>query len=127
MAEFKRSWMCMAMVLPAAAFGQFFNGTGVDSPNSTRPWVDFKLNPKTKIKLELRDASVDNILAMYEKASGVTIVKDPALVGKMTVTSAKPVTLNDAFAILKANLDLKGYDLSKDGSFLVIKNRNTGF
>ncbi len=126
MAEFKKSWICMSLLLPAAAFGQFFNGTGLDGPNSSKPWVDFKLNPKTKIKLDFRDASVDNILAMYEKASGITIVKDPALVGKMTVTSAKPVSLNDAYSILKANLDLKGYDLSKDGSFLVIKNRNGG-
>ncbi len=122
----KKSWMFMAMLLPGVAFGQFFNGTGVDSPNSNKPWTDFKLNPKTRIKLDFRDASVDNILAMYEKASGITIVKDPALIGKMSVTSAKPVSLNDAYAILKANLDLKGYDLNKDGSFLVIKNRNNG-
>ncbi len=126
MLEFKKSWMCASLVLPAAAFGQFLNGTGVDSASSTRPWVDFKLNAKTRIKLDFRDASVDNILSMYEKASGITIVKDPTLTGKMTVTSAKPVPLNDAFQILKANLDLKGFDISKDGSFLVIKNRNGG-
>ncbi len=124
--EIKRSWMCMAMLLPGLAFGQFFTGSGVDSPNSIRPWMDFKLNTKTKIKLDFRDANVDSIIGLYEKASGVTIVKDPTLTGKITITSAKPVTLNDAFAILKANLDLKGFDITKDGNFLVIKNRTQG-
>lgn len=125
MLEFKKSWMCLSVLLPAAAFGQFFNGTGTDGPNATKPWADFKLNAKTRIKLDFRDASVDNVLAMFEKASGITIVKDPTLTGKVTITSAKPVSLNDAFSILKANLDLKGFDLSKEGSFLEIKNRNS--
>ncbi len=125
MLEFKKSWMCLSVLLPVAAFGQFFNGTGTDGPNATKPWADFKLNAKTRIKLDFRDASVDNVLAMFEKASGITIVKDPTLTGKVTITSAKPVSLNDAFSILKANLDLKGFDLSKEGNFLEIKNRNS--
>ncbi|MDR3689017.1 MAG: secretin N-terminal domain-containing protein [Fimbriimonas sp.] len=124
--EIKKSWMCMAMMLPGLAFGQFFTGGGVDTPNSIRPWMDFKLNPKTKVKLDFRDAGIDNIISLYEKESGITIVKDPTLTGKITVTSAKPVSLSDAFAILKANLDLKGFEITKDGSFLVIKNRNGG-
>jgi len=126
MVEIKKSWMGMAMMLPGLAFGQFFTGSGVDTPNSIRPWMDFKLNPKTRVKLDLRDANVDNVLELYERESGVTIVKDPTLTGKMTITSAKSVSLNDAFAILKANLDLKGFNLSKDGNFLVIKNQNGG-
>ncbi len=111
------------MLLPGLAFGQFFTGSGVDTPNSIRPWMDFKLNAKTRVKLDFRDANIDSIISFFEKASGVTIVKDPALVGKVTITSAKPVSLNDAFAILKANLDLKGYDMTKDGTFLILKSR----
>ncbi len=104
-----------------AAMGQakFDFGGG---QTTDKPWEEFKL-PKTTVQLNFHNAGVDNVLALYQKLSGVTIVKDPALTGQITITSAKSVPLKDAFNILSTTLKLKGFDMEKDGSLLVIKQR----
>ncbi|HRJ97890.1 MAG TPA: secretin N-terminal domain-containing protein, partial [Fimbriimonadaceae bacterium] len=105
-------------LLPLAGLAQFDGGGG-----SSRPWEQFKLNPSTRIKLDFRNANVDNVLSIYQKTSGVTIVKDPALTGAITVTSASAVSLNEAFQILSTTLGLKNFELRKDGNLLVIRQR----
>lgn len=102
-------------VVPIEAMGQFVTGA------SSHPWEGFKLDAKTKVKVEFRNSNIDNIISFYERVSGVTIVKDPTLTGGLTVTSAKAVSLNDAFQILSTTLSLKNYDLLKDGNLLVIR------
>ncbi|AIE87574.1 general secretion pathway protein D [Fimbriimonas ginsengisoli Gsoil 348] len=107
--------------MPVMAMGQFVTGANGETG---RPWEDFKLNPKSRIKLDYRNSNIDMILSMYQKATGITIVKDPNLVGGLTLTSAKPVSLNDAFQILSTTLSLKGFDMAKDGNLLVIRQKN---
>lgn len=107
------------MALPLVAPAQFDIGGGESGP----PWKSFKLNPKTRIKLDFRNANPDMVISLLSKTSGVTIVKDPALKQPLTITSAKPVPLNDAFQIFKTVLDLAGYDLQKDNTVLVIRKR----
>ena len=92
-----------------------------DSGGTQQPWADLKLNPKTRLQLDYRNSSIDAIIAMYQRASGITIVKDPSLSGNFTLSSAKPVSLDDAFQILATTLKLKGYNLRKEGKLLVIK------
>ena len=92
-----------------------------DSGGTAEPWAALKLNPKTRLQLDYRNSSIDAIIAMYQRASGVTIVKDPSLTGNLTLSSAKPVSLNDAFQILATTLKLKGYNLRNEGKLLVIK------
>ena len=92
-----------------------------DSGGTQRPWAALKLNPKTRLQLDYRNSSIDAIIAMYQRASGVTIVKDPTLTGNLTLSSAKPVSLDDAFQILATTLKLKGYNLRSEGKLLVIK------
>lgn len=118
-----------AVLLPVLASAQFDFGGGSQSGN---PWDSLKLNPKTRISLNFKNASVDAVIELLSKTSGITIVKDPALTGAITVTSAKPVSLNDAFQILSATLSLKGFNMSKLGTnMLQIKgqqqNRGGGF
>jgi len=110
-------------LFPTAAQAQFDFGGGATSAASSKPWSDFKLNPKTKIKLQFRNAGIDSIISLFQDTSGVTIVKDPQLVDKLTLTSAKPVSLSDAFQILSTTLGLKGYEMVKDGSLLVIRKK----
>ncbi|MBS1724092.1 MAG: hypothetical protein JSS66_14195 [Armatimonadetes bacterium] len=113
-------WAVALAMLPCAASAQFDFGGG----DSGKPaWDSFKLNPKTRIKLDFRNANVDSVLALYQKTSGVTIVKDPALTGAITVTSATAVSLSDAFAILNATLSLKSFEMKKEGNLLVIRSR----
>jgi general secretion pathway protein D len=85
------------------------------------PWEDLSLNSKTKLKLSFRNANVDNVIAMIEQASGITIVKDPMLVGSITVTTSKPVSLPQAFYVLNEGLKLRGFEIRRQRSILVIK------
>lgn len=113
------------VALPVLSAAQFDTGggsfTSSDSSIST-----IKFNPKTKIKLDFRNANIDFVLDAFTKASGITIVKDPALTGAITVTSAGAISLKDAFNVLDKTLDLKGYTTIKDGSLIVIKKKDQG-
>lgn len=104
-------------VAPLAA-PQFIGG------ENSSPWAAFKLNPKVRLKLDYRNSNIDAIIAMYQRASGVTIVKDPALTGPLTISSAKAVPLAEAFQILKTTLSLKGFDMRNEGNLLVIRKRD---
>ena len=45
------------------------------------------------------------------------MIKDPALVGGVTLQSPKPQSLSDAFALFDALLHLKNYEITKEGNF----------
>jgi general secretion pathway protein D len=120
-ATLRAAALAVAIVVAPLAMPQgnpFFGG------DVSTPWAAFKLNPKTRLKLDYRNANIDAIIAMYQRASGVTIVKDPSLTGPLTVSSAKAVPLSDAFQILSTTLSLKGYDMRKEGNLLVIRKRD---
>lgn len=85
------------------------------------PWKEFGLNPKTTLKLDFRDANIDMVLVLYSESSGIKFVKDPNLTGDITVTSNGPVNLNSAFELLSATLGMKGYEMRKEDSLLLIR------
>lgn len=116
--------LCLLALVSSFGAAQFDYGFG-GAPEKPA-WEEFKLNPKTRIKLEFRNANIDMILSLYQKLSGITIVKDPNLTAPLTITSAKPVPLPEAFQILSTTLGLKGYDLTKEGNLMVIRPRNQG-
>jgi general secretion pathway protein D len=111
----------LALLASTASFAQFDFGGGAS--DSAPAWSKFKLNTKTTVNLNFRNANIDLIIQFYQKASGITIVKDPALTGPLTVTSAKAVSLNQAFTILNTTLGLKNFELRKEGDLLVIRGR----
>ena len=84
------------------------------------PWDSIKLDPKVRIKLSFRNANIDNVIMMLQQASHVTFVKDPALKGAVTVTTADPVSLSEAFHVFNSVLKLEGYELTRDRRLLVI-------
>lgn len=106
-------------LLSGIAMAQFDFGGGASGPSE--PWKEFKLDARKRIKLDFRNANVDMVLALFSKESGITIVKDPALTGGMTITSAKPLPLSDAFEVLNANLKLRNFEMRKEGKLLVIR------
>lgn len=107
---------------PHLAFAQFDFGGGLSEP-ARLAWEQFELNPNTRLRLDFRNANVDNVLAIFQRASGITIVKDPALSGPITLTSAAPVSLSEAFSILNAALGLRNFDMRREGNLLVIRQR----
>lgn len=89
---------------------------------SSAPWADFKL-PKSTISLDFTNASPDMVIKLLAKASGVTILKDPALVGRITISSATKVPLDEAFSLLNSAIGLQGFEMLKEGKHLVIKKK----
>jgi Type II secretory pathway, component PulD len=112
--------LAVVAAVPSVALAQF--GFDDDEPPPP-PWEQFSLSSKTRVQLDFRNASVDAVLRMLSQASGVTIVKDPALTGGITLQSPKPVPLSDAFAMLNATLGLKNFEIRKEGNFLIIRGR----
>lgn len=117
----KKQLTAIALALvTCSAWGQFdFGGGGAAKP----AWESFKL-PKKTIKLDFRNSSVDMVLSLYTKTSGITIIKDPALTQPISLTSAKPVPLAEAFEILNAALSVRNFELKKEGNLLVIRAKN---
>ena len=95
-------------------------------PKPPPPWESFHLNPNLRIKLDFRNANVDAVIHVLSSASGIAIIKDPALVGGVTLQSPKPQSLNDAFALFDALLHLKNYEITKEGNFLLVASRAPG-
>lgn len=115
--------LAIATIMPLTVWAQFDFGGGASSAPA-KAWEEFKLNTKSRVKLSFPNSNIDGVLQFFEESTGITIVKDPGLTGKISVTSAKPVSLNDAFQILSTTLTLKGYDLSKEGNLIVIKQKS---
>lgn len=121
--------------LTTPAFAQFeglggggmFGGGGAAAVDEKPPWEEFKLNPKSRIWLNFRNASVDAIVQTLMQASGLTIIKDPALTGAMTLQSPNQQPLKDAFAMFNAALKMRQFEIKKDGKFLIIRARSGGF
>jgi general secretion pathway protein D len=112
--------VAFGLLVPTLSSAQFIGG---DTSGDSGSWRDIKFNTKTRIKLDFRNANIDLVISMFQKTSGVTIVKDPALVGPITLTSATSVPLKTGFQILEKTLSLKGFDLKKDGDLLVIQKQ----
>lgn len=105
-----------------------FGGGGDDggAPQATA-WSTFKLNPKTRITLDFRNASPDAVLHYLSQASGIAIIKDPSFKTLLTLQSPNPQSLDDAFAMLNAVLGLSNEQLVKQGNFLVVQGKPQGF
>ncbi len=110
----------LAVVLAVTPLG-FPQGNPFSGGEVGEPWLSFPLNVKKRVQLDWRNANVDAIISYFQNASGITLVKDPTLTGGLTLSSAKPVPLKDAFQILSATLQLKGYVMRKQGNLIVIK------
>ena len=87
--------------------------------SSSYRWAQFSLPANVTVALDFRNASIDNILAVLSKASGVTIIADPSLTGTFTVETPHAVHLDEAFDLVEAALKMHGYALLKQGSFVV--------
>lgn len=120
----KRALLAGVLLAPVLAMGQFDFGGGPGSGPPKKPWEELTLNPKTTMKLAFRNASIDSILSLFERTSKITIVKDPTLTGGLTVTSAQPVKLAQAFQILSTTLSLKGYEMVREEKLLVIRKKD---
>jgi general secretion pathway protein D len=110
--------------IPAHAQFDRGGGGGQAEAPAPPPWKSFNLNPNTRVTLDFRNTNVDAVLHILSKASGVTIVKDPSLIGGITLQSPTKQSLGNAFAILNATLGLKNYEIVKQDNFLLVKPKS---
>ena len=85
------------------------------SPGASQAWLDMNLDKAKRIKLEFSNANVELLLRLMAKCSGVPIMKDPALSRTVSISTDKAVSLSDAFAMLSAVLDLRGFEFQGRG------------
>lgn len=111
-------WICLA-VMSVPGLAQFDFGGGESRP----VWEQFELDPNARVQLNFRNANVDSVLAFFQRATGITIIKDPALREPITLTSAGSVSLTEALRILNTALGLRNFEMRREGNFLVIRQR----
>lgn len=123
--------LAVLATVPIVAPAQFDTGAGRGGggggQSSGRPWDSFNLSKTKTMSLNFKNANVDLVLDAFMKATGITIVKDPNLREPITLASAKPVKLAEAFEILNAALSVRNFTMEKQGNLLVIRqNRQQG-
>ncbi len=69
---------------------------------------------------EFRGTDIDNVLKFFSNNSGLTITKDPALTGPVTILSPSPVSLDQAFRILQSVLYVRGFTAVQSNGVLQI-------
>lgn len=113
--RFRSLWIVAALGIVTLGFPQG------DADTDAKPWTQVKTDLKRKVKLNFSGSSIDAIVKFFSTASGVPIVKDPSLTGGLSLSTPTAVPLSDAFGLFAASLDLKGFQLQKQDTFLVIK------
>jgi general secretion pathway protein D len=111
-------------LLPLYSFSQGLFDDG-STAAQTPAWQQFKL-PKKTLGVNFKNASQASVLAFYSKASGVTMVPNPALTAGLTINSGKSLSLPDAFNLLNVTLGQLGYQLQKQGTLLVVTTKQQG-
>lgn len=100
-----------------------------NTPSHTRPSAQKGLpllGPEGRVKIDFRNASIDSVLQFFSVTLGSTIIKDPSLTGTVTLISPQPITLREAFSILQAYLESKGYQIEQKANYIQVKRREKG-
>jgi general secretion pathway protein D len=72
------------------------------------------------ITLDVRGLDIDNLLRFLSQTFNMTIVKDPAVTGPVTILCPKPVTKREALNLLNAVLEARGFTSLLSGQALKI-------
>ena len=76
--------------------------------------------------MDFRDVPIDQILNYFSIASGLTVIKDPGLQGTATLMNTRPITLGDAFGVLGALLDSRGFQMTRTATMIQIAPKGQG-
>lgn len=85
-----------------------------------KPWAAL-LSKDYKVSVNIKDQNISSIARWYSAKSGITIVADESLKGNLSISSPGFIKLSDSFDLLESFLNLRGYMLSRENKFLVIK------
>ncbi|MGQ9525084.1 MAG: secretin N-terminal domain-containing protein, partial [Armatimonadota bacterium] len=77
------------------------------------------------VTMNFRGADIDRILDFYGSILGLTVIKDPALTGTATIIAPKPISVEQAFEILNAYLDTRGYEAVRENGMLKVQAKQS--
>ncbi|MEN3028082.1 MAG: type II secretion system secretin GspD [Aquificaceae bacterium] len=73
-----------------------------------------------KVFLNFNNADISLVVKFMSELTGKNIVLDPNVKGSITISSAKPVTLSQAWELFVMSLTLQGYGVVEDRNFVRI-------
>jgi len=68
-----------------------------------------KARKEGKVILNFKNADISSVVKFMSELTGKNIILDPKVRGKITLTSSKPIPLNQAWSIFTLALNLQGY------------------
>lgn len=114
--------LCGCVAVAAACL--FAIGAGVlvggEHPPAANPETRPQATKNKPILLNFKDASVDAVLDYLSDATGLVIVQETRVTGRITVTSRRPINTEEAIALIDTVLKEKGYAAVRVGRNLKI-------
>jgi general secretion pathway protein D len=80
----------------------------------------------TMVTMNFRGADIDRILDFFGSVMGLTVIKDPSLTGTATIIAPKPIPVEQAFNILNAYLETRGYTAVRENGMLKVRPQRQG-
>ena len=110
----------------------FGRGTGVKGVKKTAEQANYvNLNPETAFgpevvtSFDFPDASLLDLTKHMQKLTGINLMWDKEIKGKVTILAPSPITVGDAWKAYLTALNVNGYTLIKSGAFYkIIQSRN---
>ncbi len=106
---------------PSATQPATTNAATTTSPITTVPTTG---PGKTLLNLNFKDASIDAVLDHLSEVAGFVVVKETAVSGRVTVISRRPVTPDEAVALLDTVLKGNGLTAIRMGKILKVTARD---
>jgi len=89
-----------------------------------------RLNPETGFgperipNFDFPDADIMEVAKAIQKLTGINIISDGEVKGRISILAPSPITVGDAWRAFLTALDIRGYTMVKQGKFFkVIRNR----
>ena len=75
------------------------------------------------ISFNFQDTEINLVLKFFADIAGLTIIKDDAVRGKVTVISSQKIPLEDALEALESIMEVKGYTMIRSGKVVKIMSQ----
>ncbi|MBL6989339.1 MAG: type II secretion system secretin GspD [Bacteriovoracaceae bacterium] len=104
----------------------FGRGTGINSVSSAQNKKYVNLNPETAFgpevitSFDFPSTSLIDLTKHMQELTGINLVLDKDLKGKITIMAPSPITVGDAWKAYLTALNLNGYTMVKSGAFYKI-------
>lgn len=111
---------------PNDIFGRGTGVSGVKNLPNEKNYVN--LNPETAFgpevvtSFDFPDTSLIDLTKHMQKLSGINLIMDKDLKGKISIVAPSPITVGDAWKAYLTALNINGYTLVKSGAFYKIVN-----